>query len=92
MLDRGLTVSMRKCSTEFQLNLCVVLYPVIVVESWVFDRDLTRGMHCIVPSESRRVNLVFDRGLLNIYAVLYLEREGKSMMYDRGLTERMHCI
>ena len=71
MLGRGLTVRMRKCWTVFQLNVCVVLYRVIVVESWVFDRDLTKGMHCIVPSESRRVNLVFDRGLPNIYTLLY---------------------
>ena len=50
---------MGKCSTVFYLIVCVVSYPVIVVESWVFDRDLTKGMHCIVASE----NLVLDRGL-----------------------------
>ena len=58
----------------------------------MFDRDLTKCMHCIVPSESRRVNLVFDRGLPNIYTVLYPEREGESMMFDRVLTKRMYCI
>ena len=39
--------------------MCVVLYPVIVMQSWVFDRGETKGMHCIVASE----NLVLDRGL-----------------------------
>ena len=43
--------------------MCVVLYQVIVVKSWVFDRDLTKGVHCIVASES----LVLDRGLSNTY-------------------------
>ena len=55
----------------------------------MFDRDLTKCMHCIVPCESRRVNLVFDRGLPNIYTVLYSEREGESRMFDRVLTKRM---
>ena len=58
----------------------------------MFDRDLTKNMHCIIPSESRRVNPVFDRGLPNIYTVLYLEREGGSRVFDRGLIVRMHCI
>ena len=57
----------------------------------MIDRDLTKGMHCIVPTDSRRVNLVFDRGLPNIFTVLYPEREGESMVFDRGMIERMHC-
>ena len=54
---------MGKCSTVFKLNVYVVLYPVIVVESWVFDRDLTKGMICIVANE----DLVLDRGLSNTH-------------------------
>ena len=31
------------------------LHPVRIAESWVIERGLTKGMLCIVPSESREV-------------------------------------
>ena len=72
-----------------------VLYPVIVVESWVFDRDLTKGMHCNVASE----NLVLDRGmpythgkyLGNILINFKKFYRGKNIMFKFVYVIRMNC-
>ena len=42
-----------QCSTWPRLDISTLLYA--VGKSRVFDRDLTKSMHCIVPSQSREV-------------------------------------
>ena len=51
-----------RVSTYVLLKVYTVLYPVRVGESRVFDRSLTKSMHCIIPCENTGVE-GFDKGL-----------------------------
>ena len=83
---------------------CSLLYAIRVGEWRVFDRDLTKSMHCIVPSGSWGSSVI-DRGLTkSMQCIVPCEGRGvegfrrgsgpirDSMVFDRGQTKYMHCI
>ena len=78
-------------STEVQLKVCNVLYPVRKGESKVFDGGLTKIMDCIVPI---RDSMVFDRGQTK-YMHIIVPRESavvESRVFLEVFTEYMDCI
>ena len=73
--------------------MCVVLCPITEVEPWVFDRDLTKGMHYTLPSETEVCSICTLDVIPREREREREKRERRGVrMFDRGLAERMHCI
>ena len=78
----------RGFSTGVLLKVCTVWFSDRGGKLRLFDRGLTKSMHCIVHSGG------FSTGFCTVLycTVLYSVRIGKSRVFNLGLTKRMYSV